>query len=188
MGLLAPEASLPPGHGEPWALSLCLSGPSDRGWSSLLGVGTRVGWGVPHHDADSVLNAPTFVVLWRKGPAAEKRGPPGSVPSLERAALRAIPRAPGDPVYTKVSLISPGRFPKSQNSLDVPQARQPVSAPLCLGRVAVVGNCDSSLCSLPRELPDAFPSPTLIITLTPRTTPAGFSWLKRNRPFLRAFP
>lgn len=46
---------------------------------------------------------------------------------------------------------------------------------------------DPSLCSLPRELPDSVPGPTLTITLTPRTTPAGFSWLKRTRPFPWSF-
>lgn len=120
-GPLAPEAALPPGHGETWAHSLCLSGRSGRGWSSRLGVGTRVGWGVPHHHPDSALHAPAFIVPWRKGTPAEKRGPPGSVLPLEGAALRAVPRAPGDPVYTEVSLISPGRVSKSQNiSSDAP--------------------------------------------------------------------
>ena len=45
LGHLAPVSSLPPSHSGLLTHSFCLLGPSDGGWSSLLGAGTRRGVG-----------------------------------------------------------------------------------------------------------------------------------------------
>ena len=111
LGHLAPVSSLPPSHSGLLTHSFCLLGPSDGGWSSLLGAGTRRGVG----SSKSVCGLSTSCApSWRlyRGRRALL-----TLLSLGEPSLRAAYRAPGGSAHPEGSRTAPGKSPKLTNKL-----------------------------------------------------------------------